>query len=67
MSRPGLDATDIRILAAVQQHDELARRGHRISVIDGPTGGAQAIRINPETGVLTGASDSRKDGAALGL
>ncbi|WP_299842879.1 gamma-glutamyltransferase family protein [uncultured Paracoccus sp.] len=47
--------------------DELARRGHRISVIDGPTGGAQAIRINPETGVLTGASDSRKDGAALGL
>lgn len=47
--------------------DELARRGHRITIIDGPTGGAQAIRIDPVTGVLTGASDSRKDGAALGL
>ncbi|WP_330450108.1 Lrp/AsnC family transcriptional regulator [Paracoccus marcusii] len=25
MSRPGLDATDIRILAAVQQHGQLSK------------------------------------------
>jgi gamma-glutamyltranspeptidase/glutathione hydrolase len=29
-------------------------------------GGAQAVRIHPETGVYLGASDPRKDGAALG-
>ena len=50
--------------------DELTRRGHQIS-----RGGAQsplmghpgAIRIDPVTGVMTGAHDPRSDGLALGL
>jgi gamma-glutamyltranspeptidase/glutathione hydrolase len=44
---------------------ELAARGHRIEVPDVPIGGAQAIVIG-ENGVLTGASDPRKDGCAVG-
>lgn len=45
---------------------ELADMGHRISIPDGPIGGAQAILIDHESGVLHGASDPRKDGCALG-
>ena len=44
---------------------ELLARGHRVVVPDGPLGGAQAILIGAD-GVLTGASDPRKDGIALG-
>jgi len=44
----------------------LADLGHNVVVPDGPIGGAQAIEINHETGVLQGASDPRKDGAAIG-
>ena len=43
----------------------LADLGHKIAVPDMPIGGAQAIRIHP-SGVLEGASDPRKDGAAIG-
>lgn len=45
---------------------ELSNRGHQIETAPGPLGGAQAIMIDPETGVLSGASDPRKDGCALG-
>lgn len=45
---------------------ELAALGHDVTVPDVPIGGAQAIRMNHETGVLEGASDPRKDGCALG-
>ena len=44
----------------------LMRKGHRIEYADGPYGGYQAIRRDPETGVYTGASESRKDGQAAG-
>ena len=40
--------------------------GHRTRRPGKPIGGGQAIRIDWETGVLTGASDPRKDGCALG-
>ncbi len=45
---------------------ELAARGHEVTVPDAPLGGAQAVLIDDERGVLTGASDPRKDGCALG-
>lgn len=43
---------------------ELAEMGHPVTVPDTPLGGAQAIVIGQD-GVLTGASDPRKDGCAL--
>ncbi len=45
---------------------ELADLGHKVIVPDFPLGGAQAIRIDHEKGTLEGASDPRKDGAAIG-
>ena len=46
--------------------DLLATAGHRLSRPDVPIGGAQAILIDHESGALIGASDPRKDGAAVG-
>jgi len=49
---------------------ELARRGHRLSPVDGfrrgVFGGGQIILRDPATGVLTAGSDPRKDGCAVG-
>lgn len=49
---------------AARQH--LSALGHDLADRIEPAGGAQAIWIDHETGVLTGASDPRKDGAAIG-
>jgi gamma-glutamyltranspeptidase / glutathione hydrolase len=46
--------------------DGLTARGHQVTVRDRPWGGAQAIAIDWQRGVLIGASDGRKDGCALG-
>jgi gamma-glutamyltranspeptidase / glutathione hydrolase len=46
---------------------ELARRGFLLVPAEDPIGGAQAIRIDWENGTLTGGSEPRKDGIALGL
>ena len=40
--------------------------GHKTAATAKPIGGAQAIRIDWDEGVLTGASEPRKDGQALG-
>lgn len=45
----------------------LRARGHEVVRVDDPHGGGQAIWIDPATGVLTGGSDPRKDGIALGI
>jgi gamma-glutamyltranspeptidase/glutathione hydrolase len=45
---------------------ELAGMGHRVVPAAKPIGGSQAIWIDHEEGVLTGGSDPRKDGCALG-
>ena len=46
--------------------DELQRLGHIVTEAPLPWGGAQAIMIDRDAGVLIGASDPRKDGCALG-
>ncbi|MBO9096779.1 MULTISPECIES: gamma-glutamyltransferase [unclassified Rhizobium] len=45
---------------------DLDRRGHVTEWADEPIGGAQAILIDYERGILLGGSDHRKDGIALG-
>jgi gamma-glutamyltranspeptidase/glutathione hydrolase len=44
----------------------LEDRGHELTRPGKPIGGGQAIRIDRDEGVLTGASEPRKDGCALG-
>jgi gamma-glutamyltranspeptidase/glutathione hydrolase len=44
----------------------LAARGHRVIESPGVFGGFQGIQIDPESGVLMGGSDPRKDGLAIG-
>lgn len=44
----------------------LSDLGHKVETPDTAIGGAQAILIDYENGVLHGASDPRKDGCALG-
>jgi gamma-glutamyltranspeptidase / glutathione hydrolase len=51
----------------VSTAEELKRRGFVIVPAEDPIGGAQAIRIDWRNGTLTGGSESRKDGIALGL
>lgn len=45
---------------------ELEAMGHRVHVPAEPLGGAQAILIDHDRGILVGGSDPRKDGCALG-
>jgi gamma-glutamyltranspeptidase/glutathione hydrolase len=44
----------------------LVAKGHHLVDAPGTFGGYQAIRIDPEHGVLIGGSDPRKDGGAMG-
>ncbi len=45
---------------------ELAKMGHRVTYTVGGYGGYQAILYDAENGVYYGASESRKDGCAMG-
>jgi len=46
---------------------DLTARGHKVTKANGlAMGGYQAILIDPKSGVYRGASDSRKDGQAIG-
>ena len=46
--------------------DGLKKLGHKTTSVVGPLGGGQAIWIDWDKGTLTGGSDPRKDGCALG-
>ena len=46
--------------------DNLRQKGHKISKTTHPHGGGQIVSIDHKTGKLTGASDPRKDGIAIG-
>ncbi len=50
----------------VEATRRLVEMGHTIEMNVGGFGGYQAIRVDPETGVYYGASESRKDGQASG-
>jgi gamma-glutamyltranspeptidase/glutathione hydrolase len=45
----------------------LERRGHKVAVVPKIAGGMGAIAIDPETGIMTGASCWRADGSPAGL
>jgi gamma-glutamyltranspeptidase/glutathione hydrolase len=44
----------------------LAKKGHHVASAVDAWGGYQGILIDPDTGVLMGGSDPRKDGLAIG-
>ena len=44
----------------------LIKRGHKVERVRTNGGGYQAILLDPETGMLHGGSEDRKDGAAVG-
>lgn len=46
--------------------EQLTSMGHNITANAGPMGSAQAIHIDWQEGMLTGAADPRKDGSAIG-
>ncbi len=46
--------------------EALREHGHDVAIPEVPLGGGQAILIDHELGILHGASDPRKDGAAIG-
>ena len=49
-----------------ETRDALKAMGYVLGPSDGGFGGYQAIRVNPETGVYSAASEMRKDGEAIG-
>ena len=46
--------------------NKLKSWGHNINYCDDPLGGGQAISINWKDGIISGGSDPRKDGCAIG-
>ncbi|MCT4372110.1 gamma-glutamyltransferase family protein [Yangia mangrovi] len=61
------DELQIEPGVSTEARAELEKRGHKLKVMTSPIGGSQAIRIDAGNGLLSGGSDSRKDGMALGF
>ncbi|MEM8748917.1 MAG: gamma-glutamyltransferase [Pseudomonadota bacterium] len=59
---------EVEIEGAVPQEvvNQLQAMGHTIERAKRPIGGSQCVAIDWDTGVLTGGSDPRKDGCAIG-
>ena len=49
-----------------ETYAKLERRGHVLEHMESPLGGSQCVWIDHENGTLTGGSDPRKDGCAIG-
>ena len=63
---PGTRTVEAEAAIRDKAGPELTRRGFTVKAPNWAIGGAQAIAIDWENGTLTGASDHRKDGCALG-
>ena len=63
---PFADNVDVEGTVPAAIREGLAARGHKITKPGKPLGGSQAIWIDWDQGVLTGGSDPRKDGCAMG-
>lgn len=66
------DGTQVNLEARIEEPviEELKQRGHAVQLIKPfsmECGGMHAIRRNPENGILAGAADSRRDGAAIAI
>jgi gamma-glutamyltranspeptidase/glutathione hydrolase len=66
MPDPFIGNVDIESGVPAEIHQQLAAMGHRVTRPAKPIGGSQAIWIDWNAGVLTGGSDPRKDGCAMG-
>ncbi|MGE3148419.1 MAG: gamma-glutamyltransferase [Pseudorhodoplanes sp.] len=64
---PGTIEIEIEDRLRQQVGEQLIARGYKLQSPKWPIGGAQAIQIDWERGVLIGGSDHRKDGCALGF
>ena len=63
---PGTKQVEIESGMPIEILSGLKARGHSLIPASRPIGGAQAISIDWENGTLTGASEPRKDGCAIG-
>jgi gamma-glutamyltranspeptidase/glutathione hydrolase len=65
--RHGAEGLAVESAIGDRVRDALGDRGHQLIDGRGLMGGYQAVMIDPETGVLMGGSDLRKDGLAIGF
>ena len=63
---PGTQKVEVESGFSQSVIDGLIAKGHTLIPARKPIGGAQAIRINWQNGTLTGGSEPRKDGCAIG-
>ena len=63
---PGSNKVEVEVGFPQTTLDALKAKGHKLVQSTKPIGGAQAIHLNWSNNTLTGASDPRKDGCALG-
>lgn len=66
MADPFSDSVELESGFSEETIDALKKLGHQAGRSENPIGGSQAIAIDWEQGILSGGSDPRKDGCAIG-